>query len=342
MIIFRADGNAQIGTGHIMRCLSIAEAARDMGEECLFVNASNDMSSVIRDKGFDSIVLGSDYMNLEDEDFISVVKKYDNPIVFVDSYFVSENYLNTIKKYCESNNGKLVYIDDIKKFAYPCNILVDYNIHGDEEEYNVIYQGVDTPKYLIGTKYAPLRKEFRSLNDRKVEREAKHIFVSTGGSDPEGLSVELAKKAKKVDADFHFIVGAVNKHKSLLETHARECKNITLHENVSNISDIMRSCDVAISAAGSTLCELCATQTPTITYVLADNQIPIAEGFSNKGIMKYQGDIRKLGTDTLAGMLIDEALNLCDRYEERVSLAKKMKTVVDGQGAKRIVEEVLK
>lgn len=341
MIIFRADGNAQIGTGHIMRCLSIAEAARELCEECVFINASDDMSSVIRDKGFNNIVLESDYTNPDEEDIINVLSAYNNPIVFVDSYYVSENYLKTIKCFCEKNNGISIYIDDIKKYAYPCNILLNYNIHGNEQEYNRIYEGKDRPTYLVGTEYAPLRREFQSLPNREINEKAKKIFVSTGGSDPENLSVELLKIAKQKEMEFHFIVGAVNKNKDIMNNETRGFENVIIHENVSNISEIMRQCDVAISAAGSTLYELCATQTPTITYVLADNQLPIAKGFLSKEVMNYCGDIRDLGADGLANNLINEALELCNNFNERKKLAEKMKTIVDGCGAKRIINKIL-
>ena len=341
MIVFRADGNSQIGSGHVMRCLSIAEAARDLGEKCIFITASDDMTSVIKEKSFDNIVLNTDYREMESEDILPALKAFTKPIVFVDSYYVSKEYLKALKVYCEENGGKLIYMDDVKKFAYPCDTLINYQIHGRIDEYDRIYEGGRKPKYIIGTNYVPLRKEFLSLKDREVKKQANSILVSTGGSDPEHLTIELMRIAKHSNKTFHFVVGAVNSDRPLIEQEAENCTNISLHVNVKNMSELMQICDVAISASGSTLYELCATQTPAVTFVLAENQIPIAEGFSSKEIIHNCGDVRELGAHELAGILMNEAMLLCDNYDRRQSLSGVMKAVVDGNGASRILKEIL-
>lgn len=341
MIFFRADGNPQIGSGHIMRCLSIAEAARDIGKKCIFITASDDMTSVIKEKSFDNIILKSNFSNMESENIIPILEEYTNPTIIVDSYYASREYLKALKVYCEKKGGKLIYIDDIKKYAYPCDVLINYQIHGDVEEYDSIYKGEEKPKYIIGTNYVPLRKEFLPSTNRKVTERADNIIVTTGGSDPEHLTIELVKIAKSINKTFHFVIGTVNADRALIEKEAENCTNIKIHVNVSNISMLMKKCDVAISAAGSTLYELCATQTPTVTFVLAENQIPIAKEFSAKGIIYNCGDVRELGTKALAEKLMKEVLLLCKNYGKRHLLAKTMKTIVDGLGTSRILEEII-
>ena len=106
------------------------------------------------------------------------------------------------------------------------------------------------------------------------------------------------------------------------------------------MSELMQKCDVAISAAGSTLYELCVTQTPAITYILEDNQVPGAKGFEDEGVLKCAGDLRELGVDTLVDKMLSEAINLADSYEERLSIAAKMKKIIDGKGAERIAQEI--
>ena len=118
-------------------------------------------------------------------------------------------------------------------------------------------------------------------------------------------------------------------------------KSIVVHENVKRMDELILSCDVAVSAAGSTLYELCATGTPTITYVLADNQIPAAKEFDARGIIKNCGDIRDMGNKALAKCLVDEVVSLAEDYNERKRISELMGTVVDGKGARRIVESVL-
>lgn len=104
----------------------------------------------------------------------------------------------------------------------------------------------------------------------------------------------------------------------------------------------MQSCDVAVSAAGGTIYELCLTQTPTITYILADNQISGAEGFEKRGILSNAGDIRDVGLKKLAEDILSRAVGLAKDYDRRCKIAGKMRKVVDGQGAMRIAEKIMR
>ena len=102
----------------------------------------------------------------------------------------------------------------------------------------------------------------------------------------------------------------------------------------------MLSCDVAVSAAGFTLYELCAMQTPTITYILADNQIPGAEAFERHGILKCAGDYRIAG-DRLIEKMIDSAIQLAEDDEERKGITEKMRTMIADNGAQKILKDIL-
>ena len=341
MIIFRADGNSSVGAGHVMRCLSIADAAKQAGEKCIFITATADFEEIIVSRGFEVRVLGTDYTDMEAEDLPAVLEAYKPSALFVDSYFATENYLGSLLKYCRKKDTKLVYLDDVLSFAYPCDILINYNIYGKEADYARLYQGKQSPQLLLGTAYAPLRAEFQNRASRVIRQNANSVLVSTGGADSEHIAVELVKLAGKNPYIFHFVIGALNTDKECIRELAKGADNIILHEAVTSMALLMESCDVAISAAGSTLYELCATQTPTLTYVLADNQIPGAEEFCAYGVMKNCGDVRNLGTKELARRLLDSAGELLGDYEKRVRIATNMQSIVDGNGAKRMINEVL-
>lgn len=340
MVIFRADGNAGVGSGHVMRCLSIANAARQAGEDCIFVTASDDFEAVITAQGHRNYILNTDYRDLESEDFLPALSPYAPSVLFVDSYFVSAGYLGRLKQQCKESGTRLVYIDDVLAFPYPCDILLNYNIYGKDADYKELYSDRQIPQLLLGTMYAPLRTEFQNPAVRVVKERAGSIFVSTGGADPEHMAVELVRAARRRDYTFHVVVGSLNSDKERIRQLSDGYDNIVLHENVTSMSSLMQACDVAISAAGSTLYELCATQTPTVTYVLADNQKPGAEGFASHGIMRNCGDVRQLGSRELAERLIRFAVGLADDFDERRHIAGAMRTVVDGRGAKRIIQAV--
>lgn len=342
MIIFRTDGNPKIGAGHIMRCLSIANATNDFGETCLFIVSSDHFQDIIVGNGYGCENLKSDYSRMEPGDCLPALEAYKPSAIFVDSYYVTEQYLSELHERCIEHGCKLVYIDDRCTAPYSCDYLLNYNIFGRIEDYENIYSGTDQPIYMIGTSYAPLRKEFQYNGRSSVSKVAENILVSTGGSDAVHLTVDIVEKAMKTQGYiFHFVVGRMNPDRKKIIDLARECKNIIVHENVKRMDELMRTCDVAISAAGSTLYELCATQTPSVTYVIADNQAPAAKEFEIKGIMKNCGDIRTLGNETMASKLVDEAVSLAENYEERKRISALMETVVDGKGASRILERVL-
>ncbi|MBE5912910.1 MAG: UDP-2,4-diacetamido-2,4,6-trideoxy-beta-L-altropyranose hydrolase [Pseudobutyrivibrio ruminis] len=327
MIFFRADGNSKIGAGHIMRCLSIADAAMEVGEKIVFYTAGDELSKTIVERKINNKVIGTDFMKMESE--LVYLKeellKYKPKYIFVDSYYVTKKYLTTLLNCCHSYGGKLVYVDDLMAFAYPCDYLINYNIYGPDmkDTYIKIYaddrivEGKSRyPKMLLGIKYVPLRKEFTNLPPRNVRKNPRNILVSTGGADTEHVAIEIVrqlvemKSYMKTDYRFHIIIGAMNGDRTKIELLAAKSDNIELHINVKDMVGLMRKCDIAISAAGSTLYELCATQTPTITYVVADNQMLGAESFQKRGIMKYLGDIRKEGTKLLVSKMLQEAIRM--------------------------------
>lgn len=347
MILFRADGNKYIGSGHVMRCLSIADYAKSNGERCIFLMASGDLKEAVDNHGHQAVVYDTDYKDMTADIALTGkwIKDYRPEILFVDSYFVSEEYLRALKQICAGEGTKLVYIDDLLKFPYPCDVLLNYNIYALDRKsaYCGMYQESDVPNMLLGPSYAPLRNEFRDTGDRKVKINAENILVSTGGADSEHIALELAKRIVCCRDDlkglqFHFVLGPMNRDADMIHALGESSPLLVVHSNVRMMSKLMQMCDLAVSAAGSTLYELCATQTPTITYILADNQIPGAEGFERHGIMRCIGDLRRLGADCLADLLIKESVALANNYEERRRIAARQRDVVDGRGAERILK----
>ena len=339
MIIFRADANKEIGAGHVMRCLSIADAAARAGESCLFLCASADLEEAVRSRGHELVISGGDYRHMEEDGLDKLIGERKPLAVVVDSYQVTEAYLTHIKECCEDCGSRLAYINDDPLFPYPCHILLNYNIGRSEEDYRKLYSG-KLPQLLTGTGYVPLRSAFSGVADGRVKDRAEKVLVSTGGADPGHMAADLADAAEGSGLHYHFVLGPLSPDRELLKEKAKG--NITLHENVRDMATLMKSCDIAVSAAGSTLYELCALRVPTLTYILEDNQIALAEGFASRGIMKNCGDIRRLGNKELARCLVKEAEALAAAKEERERMAKAMAAVTDGRGAERIADVLLR
>ena len=194
MIVFRADGNGNIGSGHIMRCLSLADAAGERHIDCRFVTAGSELQSVIQERGYKCIVLGTDYADMEPElPRLTKILSDERPeAIIVDSYYVTRSYLETLRRY-----GNLIYIDDLAAFAYPVDALINYNIYAPAMGYEKLYAKDAKPLLLLGPRYAPLRKEFQRLGYRRPSSQVKDVLVSTGGADAEHIALRLIQSLRE-------------------------------------------------------------------------------------------------------------------------------------------------
>ena len=335
-ILFRADGNALVGSGHIMRCRSIASAAIELGADCLFVTADDSFSEKLREAAIETIVLHSDYAHMDDElpALLPLLHGYAPDIMLIDSYHVTPTYLQTL-----SAHVRTAYMDDILSFPHPVDLLFNYNIYADRAAYEALYakNGTPLPALFIGTEYAPLRAEFQQLPERPPASEVKSILFSAGGADPERIALSfvnaIIRDPSMISYQFHLVLGQFEPDLEEIQRIAAERPNLILHWNVREMASLMRGCDAAVSAAGSTLYELCACGIPTVTYILADNQIPGAEAFSAKGIMLSAGDQRL--SDSFIDELLSQLKQLCDRPTLRRSMHTMGLRCVDGNGASR-------
>lgn len=316
-----------------MRCLSVACAFVDKGEKVLFVTADHRGDQLINQQGFDTICLDSEWTDMESESVDNVVREYKPNLVLFDSYYVTKHYLDSLR-----NIVRTAYFDDLNMKRWNVDYLINYNIFAEVFDYTR-YSGTTT-KLLLTPRYAPLREEFQNCPKHKIAT-VSDIMVSAGGADPEHITERIMSGIcpEMREIKFHFIVGALNPRLNDIMTLAEGKENIVLHINEQHMSDLMKNCDVAISAAGTTLYELCATGIPTITYTLADNQLVAAEQFDKQEIMLSAGDC--CGDDGFVDRVKMNLEKLTGDIELRRRLSEKMQQLVDGNGAERIVEALL-
>lgn len=334
MILFRADGNPTVGSGHVMRCLSLADGFLEIGQNAVFITADNYLQNVIRQRGYECIVLHTKYDRMENElpVLLPILKRIQPHCVLMDSYFVTPDYMFAVKR-----EVPLVYMDDLNSFDYPADLVVNDTLYGDKLPYP------QNKTYLLGPEYALLRKEFQNVPKRETTEQVKNILLSTGGADPEHVALRCVQHLREQPYDniiYHVIIGGMNQDVTEIERLATEPNHIVLHRNVSDMRSLMLQCDVAISAAGTTLFELCACGVPTVTYVLADNQIMNAASFEEAGLMLNAGDIRKNGQfvkdifGQLGILIQDQVL--------RKNMAERMQALVDGKGAIRLAVSIFR
>ncbi len=381
MVVIRADANSKIGMGHVMRCLSVADALVKRGEEVLFVTADDTPVPLLTKKGIPYRVLHTDYADMEAElpELLAVLRELTlraespemvlpqmpsqrvesseealaqkNTSILVDSYYVTEKYLAALKKRITT-----IYMDDVYAFSYPVDMLINYNIYGEEMGYEKDAAFADT-KLFLGTEYVPLREEFSAgagyVQSRKVlslgavnvpPAADGGILITTGGSDSFNLAGQLLMEAMKYDAlktkEYHVVSGSLNPHIGELQALAEKHENIHIHCNVTNMAELMAESEVALSAGGSTLYELCAMGVPVIAFSFAENQERLVQTFVKRGIAQYGGNYRtdgnKMIQNTIAGLE-----TLLENENLRAEYRKKARTLVDGKGADRIAEAIL-
>lgn len=179
-----------------------------------------------------------------------------------------------------------MYMNDLNAFGYPADLVVNDTLYGDKLPY--------PQKRLIY--YALLRKEFRNVPKREAAEQVKNVLLSTDGADPEHMALVCVQYLREQPFDgvtYHVIIGGMNQDIAEIKRLSAGCTYIALHQNASDMRSLMLQCDVAISAGGTTLFELCACGVPTVTYVLAENLVMNAMYFADAGLMLNAEDIRK-------------------------------------------------
>lgn len=338
MLYIRADGNPQIGVGHTMRCLSIAHALRLQGEESVFITADAKTKPLLEEQGFSVICLNSVWNDLEreTEQMEALIKRESIRVLLIDSYFATEAYLKRLQYLTQ-----VVCMDDLNDFVRPCSMLINYNLYATGWNYEDRYP--DTT-LLLGPNYTPLRGEFQRMPKHTASTQVKNVLITTGGSDPFNVAGEFIQAAKgnpKTAAlTYHVVAGQFNQHLSMLEGLANTHSGVILHRNVTQMSELMCACDLAISAAGSTLYELSASGTPTICFASADNQLPGLAAFGNSCMISV-GDVRNR-MDTVIVKMVNAVETLRENTLHRQKMADSMQTIVDGQGATRIADHLLR
>lgn len=328
---FRVDANSIIANGHMVRSTSIADAARRNGIETLIIVSDDDSYRVAAKTGHRVVSLHAkwDELDFEIEIMKSLLEDEHMEVLLVDSYYVTENYLNEMSKVVRT--AAFAYE---KQLDCRLDYLIDYaNIFGN---HNTRLMGDEKSQVLSGFEYTPLRMQFRdktlSINER-----IKTVLVMSGGSDPYDCLFRTTDiLLKKTDYDVIVVCGSqYKKGKEMIELYENSVR-VKVVFDVDDISKYMLMSDVAISSAGTTLYELCACGVPTVSYIMADNQKHNAKMFEEERLIRCAGDVRGEFDWACFLRLMEEFGDPNTRQE----LSRRMRGKVDGKGANRIIERI--
>lgn len=331
MLYIRTDINEIIATGHVMRCLSIADAAKEIGEDVTFIFADEQGKNYIENRGYQTIILHTQWNDMQSElsQLKDIIEQEQITSLLVDSYQVTERYLKTLSSYV-----KVIYIDDWGQDVYPVDALICYMSHWEKLEHKTRYSNT---KLLLGLEYVPIRTAFQNAERKEIRDKVESVLLLSGGSDPYNVLSELLSFIRTIPFnEIVVICGKYNTNADALMEEYKDDANVWILKSVNNIEDYMKKADLAISAGGTTLYELCACGTPAISYAFADNQIENVKGFAQNDIIEYAGDVRY---DDVFGTLNEIVKSYCENIEVRKQHSQRMQAMVDGKGARRIVAE---
>lgn len=334
MIYIRADMNEQIATGHIMRCLSIADALRGLGEPVRFILADEQAVSLLKQRGYDAIVLHTQWNCMEEELSVlsQVIRNEHIDKLLIDSYQVTQRYLAELSKLVTT-----FYIDDLNLFEYPVDAVICYANYWKKFQYKI---NDKRTTYLLGMKYVPLKQAFWNCEAKIISEKADNLLILTGGSDPFNVTEQILDSIDTYQFQtINVICGIYNTNYNKFVKKYENNKNIKFHQAVNNIEQYMKNADIAISAGGTTLYELCAIGTPAISFSFADNQLDNVRQFQEDGLIDYAGDARM---DDIAGTINQYLIGYRNDFELRKEKSEKMQKMVDGKGTIHLAEALLK
>lgn len=307
-IIFRADASVHIGSGHVMRCLTLAQQLKRVGHHVLFVcqKAEGHLGEVIRSKGFDIVYLSTNLVDVEEDaqETVSIIKQLQYRIdwMIVDHYQLDVEWEGIMRPYVKF----ICVIDDLANRKHHCEILIDQNLFPDmEQRYAVLVP--DTCLQFIGPKYAILREEFYEARKMVSVRrgEIERILVFFGGSDETNETMKtlraLSSLSKRLVVDV--VVGASNPYRQEIEEFCRWSSSMNFHYQIDYMAELMAKADLSIGGGGSTIWERCFLGLPSFTIPIAENQMATTAAVADYGATWDLGWYQDISSEDIAQYL---------------------------------------
>ena len=228
-------------------------------------------------------------------------------------------------------------MDDLNLLEYSVDAVISYANYWKKFQYKINDKRIT---YLLGMKYVPLKQAFWNCEAKIISEKANKLLILTGGSDSFNVTEQILDSIDTYQFQtIDVICGIYNTNYNKFVKKYENNKNIKLHQAVNNIEQYMKKADIAISAGGTTLYELCAIGTPAISFSFADNQLDNVRQFQEDGLIDYAGDARM---DDIAGTINLYLTRYRNDFELRKEKSEKMQKMVDGKGAIHLAEALLK
>jgi len=361
-VAIRTDASLEIGTGHVMRCITLANELKQKGADIFFIcrafpghlavlieshsykvyllpapNTLKNNNSRENAKTSYQNWLGVSWQQDAEETHQVLLQQGNVSWLIVDHYAIDEHW----EKQQKNVVSKIMVIDDLANRIHDCNILLDQNYYKDMQNR---YTGKvsDNCEKLHGPKYALLRQEFREARQslRKRSGHIKNIFIFFGGVDITNQT-ELAIKALTMlqlsDVVIEVVVGKTSPNLNDIEILCNKYSYINLHVQIENMAQIMAAADLCIGSGGTITWERCCMGLPTIAWPVADNQRQLLIDNAKNGLL-YMPDTMKPTVEEIS-FHIKAVLNnslLC------FHMSTQCLQIIDGRGSVRVANRIIR
>ncbi|MHB8056652.1 MAG: UDP-2,4-diacetamido-2,4,6-trideoxy-beta-L-altropyranose hydrolase [Desulfuromonadaceae bacterium] len=352
-ITFRTDSSLQIGSGHVMRCLTLADELRQRGADIMFVCREHpgNMIGLIAAKGYPVVRLAqaeAEYAEASADlahaawlgvawqqdaaETITAVRNAEPQWLIIDHYALDRRWEEMLRPYVE----KIMAIDDLADRPHDCDLLLDQNLYeGMETRYDTLVP--KSCKKLLGPKYALLRPEFAAARKNLRQRDGivKRILVFFGGVDPTNETQKTLQALAGINDrqfDVDVVVGGGNLYKEQIKKICAANDGFHYHCQVDNMAELIAAADLAIGAGGATTWERCSVGLPSFITVLAKNQQKLAETGARQGLFFYLGKSATVTIEKIAG-----AISLFSTSPESLqAYSSRALATVDAKGTQRV------
>jgi UDP-2,4-diacetamido-2,4,6-trideoxy-beta-L-altropyranose hydrolase len=326
-LLIRVDANAQIGSGHFMRCLALAQAWSRSGESVVFATTSP-IKRLNSESSFKAKVISAAAGTEADAaETRTLATELNAAWVILDGYHFCSSYQQTLK----GAGFRLMVIDDHgHSGSCAADLVLDQNLNASSKLYS---NCTPATRILLGSRFTLLREEFQKWRSwtREFPSLARRVLVTFGGADPVNATAKaVAALSSLPQLEVVAVLGAE------FQTSLPPSSNVTFLRDVPDMAAVIADCDLAVTAAGSTCWELALLQTPMILIPIAENQTPIAEALAAAGAASHLG----WHADVTVQHLADAVSDLAAAPHLRRELGTAAKTIVDGRGAARVVTQM--
>jgi UDP-2,4-diacetamido-2,4,6-trideoxy-beta-L-altropyranose hydrolase len=342
-MVFRADASVALGTGHVMRCLALADALQRRAVTCHFIcrEQTGHLIELVRQHGHmvhglpaaDSVAEANDWQ-ADCKRVAPIVRQLRPDWLIVDHYQLGNEWENRIRP----SVGRLLAIDDLGRL-HCCDLLLDQNVANPVHARYEASRGAGA-ELLLGPRFALLRPEFAHLRPQALRRRdgaLRRLLVTMGGSDPVDETSKVLNGLQQVrgrDWSVDVVVGSTNPNRKSVEAACARLPAVQMHVDTARMAELMMRADCAVGAGGSTTWERCCLGLPALVTVLSSDQVTVAESLAAMGVHVNMGWSTNVSSEHYARALGELAA------ERLQAMAAAAAGICDGLGAERVAESL--